>query len=117
MFFFLRVTRCTDDGLLFDQSNLDRSVGTGRDARWCLTAFDPLPTHIAFPYDSQSPIVLGDFVGTGHRAILTPDALIVQMVHDSRTGIFFISQHWAAIKAPGIDAVVARSSDVVSVSR
>jgi hypothetical protein len=59
---------------------------------------------------------LGNVVRTLHHAVLTTDALIIEMTDDTGEWVFVVSQDGATIEAAGINAVMAGGGDVLEKS-
>jgi hypothetical protein len=69
-----------------------------------------IAAHVAFAYDAARARVLWNFVRALQDAVLTPDALIVEVPDDSGNGILLVCEYWAAVQTTGINAMVAGGS-------
>ena len=71
-----------------------------------LTHGEPLRTHIALPHDAFASVVFRHVIRTGQRAVLAPEALIVEMLHDPGDRILLIRIHRTGHHARRIETVM-----------
>src|SRR5690606_13718670 len=74
---------------------------------WRFTDRESVLAHVTFAYDAQALVVLRYLVGTRERAVLTADALVIEVLDDPRALILLVGTYRAAVHAGGIEAVVA----------
>ena len=99
------------DYLAIDNGDADGCVRAGLNTGGRFTDCEPIGAHVAFADDTEPLRIMRHFVGTFEHAVLATDALVIEMPNNSGEGIFFVSQHRAAVQAGRIDAVMARSRD------
>ena len=100
-----------DQFILIGDFNPNGVMGACLDTRRFHLVRQSLGTHIAFANDAVRFMVAWHLVGTFPNAVFPPNALIVQVLHDARQGIFFLGTHRASIHALGIHAVMAGAGD------
>ncbi len=79
-------------------------------ARGRFAVLESIAAHVAFAYDAPGLVVLGRVVRAHQGAVLAAEALIIQMLHDARDGIFLVGLRRTAVHARWVDAVVTRGS-------
>ena len=80
----------------------------------CFSDGQPVGTHVALANDTLGRTVNGNIVRTHEHAVLTTDALIVQMRDDSRDWVLFISIDGASMHASRLKTVVTRRRHVLN---
>ena len=102
-----------DNLLDIDDADRDRLVRTSLDAGRSLTHSQPVRAHVALPDDAFCTVIFRHVVRAGQRAILTAEALIVQVPHDAGHRILFIRVDRAGTHAARFEAVMAGRRDVL----
>jgi hypothetical protein len=92
---------------LIDHRDRDRGARARLHARRCLADGEPVAAHVALADDAAARAVLRDLVGTGERAVLAADALIVEVLDDAGHRMFLVGADRAARQTRGREAVVA----------
>ena len=102
-----------DDDLSGDSANTNRARRTRLDTGWRLIGSQPVLTHIALAHDALGLAVTGHVVGALQDAILTADALVIEMPYDSGNRIFLVGINRASVEAGRLDAMVAGGRHVL----
>ena len=89
-----------------DDADCDRLMGTGLDACGGFSHSQSVRAHIALANDPFLRVVLGDVVRTGQGAVLTADALVIQVLHDPRDRVLFIGIDRTPLHTAGVQAVM-----------
>ena len=74
---------------------------------------EPVAAHVAFADDPFRAAVLRRFVGTGERAVLATEALVVEVLDDTGDRVLLVGLHRTRVHAGGVEAVVAGGRDVL----
>ena len=105
--------RFLDDLLDVDHANRDGAVRTRLDAGRGFALRQPIAAHVALADDPFGVAVLRRVVRTGQRAVLAPEALVVEMLDDARHRILLIGVDGARVHAGRVEAVVTRGRDML----
>ena len=65
---------------------------------------EAVAAHVALAYDAEVFVVLRGVVGTHQRAVLTTEALIIEMLDDARLGVLFVGSRGTPVHACWFDA-------------
>ena len=105
--------RFLHDLLDVDHPDRDGAVRTRLDARRGFAGLEPVAAHVALAHDPFGAAVLRRLVGTGQRAVLAPEALIVEVLDDSGDRVLLVGVHRTRVHAGGVEAVVTGGRDVL----
>ena len=94
-----------------DNGDANGSAWAGLNTGGCFTDRQSIGAHVALAHDAKPIGVMRHFVGAFKNAILATDALVIEMPDNSGEGIFFVSEHRAAVQAGWVDAMMASSGD------
>ncbi len=101
------------DLVAVDDGDRDRLMGTRLDARGGFAHSQSRRTHIALPHDPFAGMVLGHVVRAGHRAVLAPEALVVEMLDDAGRCVLLVGIDGTSDHASRFETMMTRGSDVL----
>ena len=96
-----------DDGPLIDERDANRGRRAGLNARGGFADREPIGTHVALANDAQLLVVFGHVIRTFENAILTADALIVEVLDDPGERVLGVGVDGTAEQAGGFETVMA----------
>ena len=103
-----------DDLRTLHLTYFDRLVRTGLNTSGRFSDGQPVGAHVALANDTLGGTVDGNIVRTHKHAVLTTNALIIQMLDDSRDGVFFVSIDRASMHASRFETVMTRRCHVLN---
>ena len=102
-----------DHLLHLHHADRDGAVRTRLHARRGLPVGEPVAAHVALADYPLGAAVLRRLVGTGERAVLAAEALVVEVLDDAGDRVLLVGLHRTRVHAGGIQAVVAGRRDVL----
>ena len=102
-----------DDLLDVHHADRDGAVRARLHARGGFAFHEPVAAHVALADDALGAAVLGRLVGTGQRAVLAPEALVIEVLDDARDRVLLVGLHRAGVHAGRVEAVVAGGRHVL----
>ena len=105
--------RVLDNLLSINDIDRDGFVWTGLNTCRCFAVRQSIAAHIAFANDALVCVVLGNIIRTGQRAVLTTEALVIQMPDNAGDRVLLVRIHGTSGHAGWFETMMAGRSDVL----
>ncbi len=97
--------------LLIHEGYADGLAGACLHASRRFTLLEAAAAHVTFADDAPFRGILRHFIRAFHYAVLAPDALVIEVAHNARDGIFIVSKHGTAAEATRIHTMMTGGGD------
>ena len=97
--------------LVPDHRNADGFIRAGLDAGGSFADREALAAHVALADDAARFRIFRHIVGAFENAVLTADALVIEVAHNAGDRIFLVCQNRAPIEAPRVNTMMTSRRD------